>query len=283
MQKTDTSKTYCIIGDPIQHSLSPAMQNAAFNAVGLNCSYIAFRVKKEELKESIESLRAIKVSGFNITVPHKVEAMKYLNEFDSSARKANAVNTVDNMDGVLKAYNTDIYGFIHPLHLRKVNFDRMKVLMIGAGGAARAILAALADEKGISEVNIANRSEGRARALLETSLALGLNCRIVPWEKIPEYSRNTKLIVNTTTVGMNNEPSLMKYQDFNKDAIVYDIIYKPVNTDFLENARYAGANVIYGYEMLLYQGVKSFEIWTGMSAPIDAMKKVLLGTIGEPS
>ena len=283
MQKTDSSKTYCIIGDPIQHSLSPAMQNAAFNAVGLNCSYIAFRVKKEELKESIESLRAIRVSGFNITVPHKVEAMKYLDEFDPSARKANAVNTVHNIDGVLKAYNTDIYGFIHPLHLRKVNFDRMKVLMIGAGGAARAILAALADEKGISEVNIANRSEGRARALLETSLALGLNCRIVPWEKIPEYSRNTKLIVNTTTVGMNNEPSLVKHQDFNKDAIVYDIIYKPVNTDFLENARYAGANVIYGYEMLLYQGVKSFEIWTGMSAPIDAMKKVLLGTIGEPS
>ena len=283
MQKTDSSKTYCIIGDPIQHSLSPAMQNAAFNAVGLNCSYIAFRVKKEELKESIESLRAIRVSGFNITVPHKVEAMKYLDEFDPSARKANAVNTVHNIDGVLKAYNTDIYGFIHPLHLRKVNFDRMKVLMIGAGGAARAILAALADEKGISEVNIANRSEGRARALLETSLALGLNCRIVPWEKIPEYSRNTKLIVNTTTVGMNNEPSLVKHQDFNKDAIVYDIIYKPVNTDFLENARYAGANVIYGYEMLLYQGVKSFEIWTGMSAPIDAMKKALLGTIGEPS
>lgn len=277
------SKTFCIIGDPIQHSLSPAVQNAAFNAAGLNCSYIAFRVKKGELKESIESLRAIGVSGFNITVPHKVEAMKYLDGFDSSARKANAVNTVHNMDGVLKAYNTDIYGFIHPLHLRKVNFDGMKVLLIGAGGAARAILAALADENGISEVNIANRSEEKARALLEISLALGLNCKIVPWERIPEYSRNTKLIVNATTVGMNSEPSLVKHENLHKDAIVYDIVYKPVNTDFLENAKYAGANVIYGYEMLLYQGAKSFEIWTGMSAPIDAMKKVLLGTLGEAS
>jgi shikimate dehydrogenase len=259
------------------------MQNAAFNAVGLNCSYIAFRVKKEELKESIESLRATGVSGFNITVPHKVEAMKYLDWFDSGSRKSNAVNTVHNIDGTLKAYNTDIYGFIHPLHLRKVNFDGIKVLLIGAGGAARAILAALADENGISEVNIANRSEGKAKALSAMSSALGLNCRIVPWERIPEYSRNTNLIVNTTTVGMNNEPSLVKHQDFNKDAIVYDIIYKPVNTDFLENAKYAGANVIHGYEMLLYQGAKSFEIWTGMSAPIDAMKRALLGTIGEPS
>ncbi|HYY67573.1 MAG TPA: shikimate dehydrogenase [Nitrososphaeraceae archaeon] len=283
MQNKHSSRTYCIIGDPIQHSLSSAMQNAAFNAAGLNCSYIAFRVKKGELKESIKSLRAIGVSGFNITVPHKVEAMKYLDGFDSSARRANAVNTVHNMDGVLKAYNTDIYGFIHPLHLRKVNFDGMKVLLIGAGGAARAILAALADENGISEVNIANRSEGKARALLEISSALRLNCKIVPWERIPEYSRNTKLIVNATTVGMNNEPSLVKHEDLNKDAIVYDIVYKPVNTDFLEDAKHAGANVIYGYEMLLYQGAKSFEIWTGMSAPIDAMKKALLGTLGEPS
>jgi shikimate dehydrogenase len=89
--------------------------------------------------------------------------------------------------------------------------------------------------------------------------------------------------VNATTVGVNSEHSLVKHEDFHKDAIVYDIVYKPVNTDFLENAKYAGANVIYGYEMLLYQGAKSFEIWTGMSAPIDAMKKVLLGTLGEPS
>lgn len=283
MQKKDSNKTYCIIGDPIQHSLSPAMQNAAFNAVGLNSSYFAFRVRKGELEESIDSLRAIEVSGFNITVPHKVEAMKYLDEFDPSARRANAVNTVHNVGGVLKAYNTDIYGFIHPLHLRRANFGRMKVLLIGAGGAARAILAALADEDGISEVIIANRSEGKARSLLEISLPLGLNCKIIPWEKIPEYSKMAKLIVNATSVGMNNELSLVDHQVIKKDAIVYDIVYKPVNTEFLKNAKHVGAGVVYGYEMLLYQGAKSFEIWTGMSAPIDAMRKALLGTVGEHS
>ena len=283
MRIKNSSNTYCIIGDPIQHSLSPAMQNAAFNALGLNSSYIAFRVKMGELEESIGSLRAIGVSGFNITVPHKVEAMKYLDDFDTSACKANAVNTVHNVGGLLKAYNTDIYGFIHPLHLRKVNFDGINVLLIGAGGAARAILAALGDENGISEVNIANRSEGKARALLETPLARRLNCATVPWEKISKYSRKARLIVNATTIGMNNEPSLLKPQDINKDAIVYDIVYKPVNTNLVENAKYAGAGIIYGHEMLLYQGAKSFEIWTGMPAPIHAMKKALLGTVGEPS
>jgi shikimate dehydrogenase len=281
MQNKDNNKTYCIIGDPIQHSLSPAMQNVAFNKLGLNSTYIAFRVKKDELKESIESLRAIGVSGFNITVPHKVEVMKYLDELDISARRANAVNTVHNVGGVLKAYNTDIYGFIHPLHLRKINFDGMKVLLIGAGGAARAALAALADEDGISEVNIANRSEGNARLLLEVSVPFGLNCKIVPWEKIPVFSKTAELIVNATTVGMNSEPSVVGHQNIKKHAIVYDIVYKPVHTALLENAKQAGAEVIYGYEMLLYQGARSFEIWTGISAPIDGMKKALLGTVGE--
>lgn len=281
MQDKDSSKTYCIIGDPIQHSLSPAMQNAAFNKLGMNSSYIAFRVRKGELKESIESLRAIGVSGFNITVPHKVEVINYLDQLDISVRKANAVNTVHNVGGVLKAYNTDIYGFIHPLHLRKINFNGMKVLLIGAGGAARAALAALADENGISEINIANRSEGNARLLLEVSVPLGLNCKIVPWEEIPAFSKTAELIVNATTVGMNSEPSLLDYQNINKHAIVYDIVYRPIHTALLDNAKQAGAEVIYGYEMLLHQGAKSFEIWTGVSAPIDGMKKALLGTVGE--
>jgi shikimate dehydrogenase len=209
--------------------------------------------------------------------------MKYLDEFDTSACKANAVNTVHNVGGILKAYNTDVYGFIHPLHLRKIDFNGIKVLLMGAGGAARAILAALGAENGISEVNIANRSEGKARALLEIPLTRRLNCKMVPWEKISKYSRTATLIVNATTIGMNYEPSLLDRQDINKDAIVYDIVYKPVSTGLLENAKFAGADVIYGHEMLLYQGAKSFQIWTGMSPPIHAMKKALLGRVGEPS
>jgi shikimate dehydrogenase len=270
MQNRGYNKTYCIIGDPIQHSLSPAMQNAAFNSLGLESTYIAFRVREGELKESIESLRSINASGFNITAPHKVEAMNYL-------------DTVHNVEGLLKAYNTDTYGFVHPLHLRKVNFDGIKILLLGAGGAARAVIAALSVEKGVPELLIANRSEGNARSLLEICLALGLNCKLIPWEQIPEYSKMAQLIVNATTLGMKHEPSPVNHERIMKDAIVYDIVYKPVNTDLLENAKLAGADVIYGYEMLLHQGAKSFEIWTGLPAPINVMKKALLGTVGEPS
>src|SRR3989337_2921356 len=109
------TKTYCIIGDPVHHSLSPGMQNAALNALGLNSTYIAFRVSAGELKASIQSLRAINIAGFNVTIPHKVAVMKYLDELDATAKKAGAVNTVNNIEGVLKGYNTDIYGFIEPL------------------------------------------------------------------------------------------------------------------------------------------------------------------------
>src|SRR6185503_7411236 len=131
-------RTYCIIGDPINHSLSPGMQNAAFSALGLNCTYIAFRVPANELKESVESLRSINISGFSVTIPHKVEVMKYLDELDASAKKAAAVNTINNIEGIFKGYNTDIEGFIEPLRRRQVNFNNMQVLLLGAGGAARA-------------------------------------------------------------------------------------------------------------------------------------------------
>src|SRR5690348_2978306 len=141
-----STKTYCIIGDPITHSLSPGMQNAAFNALGLNCTYIAFRVPASELEESIESLRSINISGFNVTVPHKVEVAKYLDELDNTAKKAAAVNTVNNIEGIFKGYNTDIHGFIEPLHRRHVDFSGMEILLIGAGGAARAVIAALSEE-----------------------------------------------------------------------------------------------------------------------------------------
>src|ERR671920_650135 len=131
-----STKTYCIIGDPIHHSLSPAMQNAAFAARGLNCTYIAFKVPEADLKESIESLRSINIAGFNVTSPHKAQVMKYLDELEESAKKAAAVNTVSNIEGIFRGYNTDVYAFIEPLRKRQVDFQGMRVLLLGAGGAA---------------------------------------------------------------------------------------------------------------------------------------------------
>jgi shikimate dehydrogenase len=276
-------RTYCIIGDPIHHSLSPGMQNAAFAALGLNCTYIAFRVPPSELKESIESLRSINIAGFNVTVPHKVDVMKHLDELDVTAKKAGAVNTVNNIEGIFRGYNTDIHGFIEPLRQRKMDFRGMNVLLLGAGGAARAVVAGLAEESGsISKVVISNRDVERAKELAKIGSGLGLRCERISLDRAQSVSPDSDLIINATTIGMNNEPSLIDYDHIKKGSIVYDIVYRPVTTSLIENAKYAEANVVYGYEMLVEQGAKAFEIWTGIHAPRDVMKKNLLGMFGEP-
>jgi shikimate dehydrogenase len=279
--ETRTTKTYCIIGDPVYHSLSPGMQNAAFAALGLNCTYISFRVPVAELKESIDSLRAINISGFNVTIPHKVAVMKYLDELDATAKKAGAVNTVNNIEGIFKGYNTDIAGFIEPLRQRKFKFDTM-VLVLGAGGAARAIIAALSEEGVKGVVVIANRDLAKAKALSKAGNDLGLRCEAIPFDEAANVSPEAGLIVNSTSIGLDNEASPIDSDHIKKGSVVYDIVYKPVVTNLLEQAKLAQAHVVYGYEMLLEQGAMAFEIWTGLPAPRDAMKKNLLGIFGEP-
>ena len=274
--------TYCIIGDPIQYSLSPAMYNAAFNSLGLSSTYIAFRVPKEELEQSIYSLRSINIAGFNVTSPHKIEIINYMNVLDRSVEKAQAVNTVHNLQGTFKAYNTDVQGFIEPLHKRKISFNGMTILILGAGGAARAVIAALSSETGIYEIKIANRHQISAKGLANIGSNLGLKCNTIDVSSIQEAAAKSHLIVNTIPFGRNTLQSTISYKNISKDSIIYDIVYKPVVTDLIENAQFAGAQVIYGYEMLLEQGLISFEIWTGRPAPRDIMKKALFGSFGEP-
>jgi shikimate dehydrogenase len=259
------------------------MQNAAFLALGLNCTYIAFKVTSGELKESIESLRTIKISGFNVTVPHKVAVMKYLDELDSTAKRASAVNTVNNIEGIFKGYNTDIAGFIEPLRRRGIDLGGMQVLLLGAGGAARAVVAALSEEPRPEKLVIANRDLARAKELCGMASDLGLKCETVPLDHMARFSAGSDLIVNATSIGMNGEPSPIDQEHIKKGSVVYDIVYRPITTDLLENAKHAQAIVVYGYEMLVEQGAKAFEIWTGIPAPRDAMKKSLLGAFGEPT
>ena len=275
-------KTYCIIGDPIYHSLSPSMHNAAFNSLGLNCTYIAFRVPKGQLEESINALRTVGISGFNVTIPHKVDVLKYIDHLDSSAVKATAVNTVHNVNGILKGYNTDIFGFIEPLRKRNINFNGMDILLLGAGGSACAVIAALSEEKGINKIIISNRTQEKASKLAKKGKDLGLECQVIEMENIKDIAVKSHLIINTTPIGMNDEQSLIDYEHISKNTIVYDLVYKPVTTNLLENAKYAEAEVVYGYEMLLEQGARAFEIWTNLQAPRQIMKKSLVGDIGGP-
>jgi len=276
-------KTFCIIGDPIDHSLSPAIHNAAFNTLGLNCSYIAFRVQEDQLKNSLDSLRAIKIDGFNVTMPHKVKVLDYVDRKDNTVQLVGAANTVNNENGKFCAYNTDVIGFIKPLHERKVDFNGFDVFILGAGGAARAIAVGLSGEKGIRNINIYNWNTERAVKLSNIVKKMGLESTIISKDDIQNTASKCNLIINATPLGMNNEKSLIKSSSIRKEAIVYDIVYKPIITNLVENAKTAGAEIIYGYEMLLEQATASFKIWLQMDPPVESMKKALFGLFGEPA
>ena len=280
-----SSKTFCIIGDPVEHSLSPLMHNAAFKYLNLNYSYIAFKVKINELKESVESLRDINVAGFNITIPHKVEMTRYVDRLSDEASLAGAVNTVKNEDGIFVGHNTDIYGLMAPIEERLSSFEGIEILVLGAGGSSRAALVGLSRKKGIKSIFVVNRDQQKLSKLIGLGSTLGLNCIPLDYSdhaRLSQISSHCKLIINTTSVGLKNEKSLLSSESIGNESIVFDIIYKPVMTDLLVRAKSANAKVIFGYEMLLNQGYKSFEIWTGLNAPKEVMRKALLGIFGEP-
>ncbi|MFQ5475975.1 MAG: shikimate dehydrogenase [Nitrosopumilus sp.] len=270
------AKTFAVIGDPIDHSLSPNIHSAAFRELNLDCSYIAYRIPKEELEEGVEGLKKIEISGFNITVPHKIEMMKYLDKIDESCSLIGAVNTVVNNEGILKGYNTDMDGFLDPLKKKKINLTDTNVLLLGAGGAARAIVAGFAKENAKS-ITIANRTLENANNLSEFAKKIGLSSNTMKIEDVGDSAKNYDIIVNATSIGLKNESSPISLEGINEKTIVYDIVYMPMNTDFIKKAKEQGAIVIFGYEMLLGQATRAFEIWHNMEAPYNAMKKALLG------
>ena len=274
-------KTYCIIGDPIEHSLSPAMHNAPFNFLKLKSTYIAYRVAYSELAASICSLKEVRLAGFNVTIPHKTRILKYIDVLDRVASKAGAVNTVQNVDGVLYGYNTDVGGFLRPLAKRGINLNGLNVLLLGAGGAARAVVVALSSKTENLKISIANRNRDRAKELAKIGNTLGANCESFSLQDVQLLSYRADMIVNTLPLGMYNEKSIIDVQYIPSDSIVYDVVYRPVLTDLLKNAKQAGATLVYGYEMLLEQGAESFQIWTGIPAPLEVMRKSLLGPFGE--
>ena len=270
--------TYAVIGDPIDHSLSPNIHSAAFRELNLEHSYIAYRIPKEELKEGIDALKKIKIAGFNVTIPHKIEMMKFLDKMDESCSIIGAVNTVSNENGILKGYNTDMDGFLDPIKKRELQIKESKVLLLGAGGAARAIVAGFAKEHAKS-ITIANRTLENAKELSKFSEKIGLESKILTIDNVKDSAKDYDIIVNATSIGLKNESSPISLNGISKKTIVYDIVYMPMNTDFLKKAKEKGAIVIYGYEMLLGQAARAFEIWHGMKAPYNAMKRALLGGV----
>jgi shikimate dehydrogenase len=271
------TKVYGIIGYPVRHSKSPQFQTAAFFYSGLNCIYLPFEVKPENLSKAVDGIRALSIKGVNITVPHKEEIVKHLDEISEEVRYIGASNTVKNLDGYLIGYNTDSYGFIEGLkEILPVIHDK-RFLVIGAGGASRAVIYGLIKE-GVQKIIVANRTVNRIYRIMEDFKTLSRFIENiiepVPLERIEEKLKNADVIVNTTSVGLrDDDPPLFDYSKIEKKHIVVDIIYK--KTRLLETAEKKGCIYQDGLPMLLYQGAKAFEIWTGKKAPVEIMRRVL--------
>ena len=269
-------KTFAVIGDPIDHSLSPTIHNAAYRELEMECTYIAYRVVQGELATGIESLKKIKISGFNVTIPHKVEMMKYLDNLDDNCKKIGAVNTVLNDDGILRGFNTDMDGFLEPLKRKNIEIKNSKILMLGAGGAARAIIAGFQKENA-KEITIVNRTKSKGDELAGFSSELGLSSVSKSIENMNNFDSEFDIVVNASSLGLRNEKNIIPSKLLDEQTIVYDIVYKPIKTDLINIAKEKKSRIIFGYEMLLGQAIRSFEIWLDRQAPYEAMKRSILG------
>lgn len=261
------TEIYGVIGDPIGHSLSPAMHNAAFRHLGMECIYLSFHVLPFSLQKFMENAKKIGIKGLNVTLPYKKRIMELV-EPDELSKKIGAVNTVDLVKE--KGYNTDAIGAKRALESSGIRVKGKNVLVIGAGGAASAIVFQLVKDG--AEVTIANRTERRARKLAKVA-----GCTPSRLHDIRKLAKKSEIIINCTSVGMypRVDESLLPEDAIRREHTVFDVVYNPVETKLLKNAKRAGAKTVDGLSMLLHQGAESFRIWTGRNPPLDVMRFAL--------
>ncbi|WP_440946469.1 shikimate dehydrogenase [Methanosarcina sp. T3] len=273
-------RVFGVFGDPIGHSLSPAMHNAAFSALGMDCVYHAFRVRPEKLGKAILGAEAMGFGGLNLTVPLKEEALKL--DFirpDSLAERIGAVNTVVFKEtGEIRGYNTDGLGARQALLDAAVEIRGSKVVVAGAGGAARAVAFQLAADG--AEITVINRTEERAVELAKDVAAASLPGKIsgTGLSGLKELLRDADILINTTTLGMhpNTGATIATAEELHSGLAVFDIVYNPLETKLLREAKAAGAKTVSGVLMLVYQGAEAFRLWTGVEPPAELMKKTVL-------
>ena len=271
------TKRLGIIGYPIGHSISPIFQQAALDALGIDATYEKWEVTPEGVGDFVNGLRAPDSWGINITLPHKQAVIPLLDEVDEWATAAGAVNTIVNHDGRLTGHNTDGPGFLRAL-LVETGYDPKgtRALILGAGGSARGILLALV-RGGVDSLVIANRTMERAETLAKLAVENGVKSEAIPiaGNVLIKSAASADLIVNCTSVGMSHGPdeqgTPLTAAQIPASAIVNDVVYTPLETPLLREAAAAGATALGGLHMLVYQGVLSFQMWTGQDAPADVM------------
>ena len=272
------TRTVGIFGDPIAHTRSPAMHNAAFQALGLPYVYLPFHVRPADLVKAVHGVRALGLLGLNVTVPHKERIVRCLDSLSPEAELCGAVNTVVNQDGQLFGDNTDGRGFLNSLQEAKLAPRGIEVVLIGAGGSARAVLVSLIRAR-CATVRIVNRTQANARKLVRTYRRTGeTRLEALPLDSLcdPAVLSGVRLIINASSVGLHDDEFLpLAYTATQAGCLFYDLLYRPDRTPFLSHARAAGRPVMDGRRMLLHQGALAFSLWTGRPAPLEVMDRAL--------
>ena len=277
-----TTKLLGVIGHPVEHSQSPKMHNAAIASLGLDYIYLPFPVQPKDLEDAIAGFRAIGVVGFSITIPHKQAIIPLLSEVSDIAQAVGAVNTVKNTTGGWIGTNTDVEGFIAPLFAYNRDWSQTEAVILGNGGAARAVVAGCA-KLGCASIHVVGRNRENLNAFQQSwsnsPLAIN-NLHIHLWEELPNLISQADLLVNTTPVGMSPKVDQSPVDTgvmarLKKDAIAYDLIYTPRPTKFLQQAKTQGAIAIDGLEMLVQQGAIALKFWLDKEPPVDVMRQAL--------
>ncbi|MBE9125413.1 MULTISPECIES: shikimate dehydrogenase [unclassified Coleofasciculus] len=280
-QITGTTKLLGVIGHPVEHSLSPIMHNSAIAQLGVDYVYLPLPVKPEDLNVAIAGFAAIGLQGFNLTIPHKQGIIPLLSEVSDIARLVGAVNTVWRTDSGWSGTNTDVEGFITPLKADEQDWSQTQIVILGYGGAARAVVVGCM-QLGCTQIHVVGRNREKLsqfqQSWANTSLSASIN--VYNWEQLPQVLPQADLLVNTTPVGMyphieQSPVDAVTMQGLREGAIAYDLIYTPNPTQFLKQAKQQGAITIDGLEMLVQQGAAALKIWLGQMPPVDTMRRSL--------
>ncbi|MEI5992570.1 shikimate dehydrogenase [Candidatus Enterococcus mansonii] len=286
MENTITGHTRlaALFATPIRHSVSPMIHNTAFQALGIDAVYLAFEVGTDGLEKAIDSIRNLDMLGANLSMPNKIAAVEYMDELSEAARLIGAVNTITNIDGALTGHNTDGTGFMRSLEDIDVDIIGKKITIIGAGGAATAIIVQAALD-GVKEITVYNRKDEFYENIKEKLAYISENTKcsitlndLADKDKLAKDVKESTLLLNATGVGMKPLENQTPIQDFSiirPDLAVCDVIYTPQETEFLKQARLRGAKTNNGLGMLLYQGAAAFEKWTEKEMPIAIVKPII--------
>ncbi len=278
-----TTKTFCLIGYPVEHSMSPTMWNPALQELGLDYVYVAYDVHPDGLEKAIDGMRALGIKGMNVTIPHKENVIQYLDEIDPIAQKMGAINTIKNDDGVLKARNTDAGGAKKSLIDAGCQISGKNILFLGSGGVARSVAYILSEEANkIVLTDIVEKTALTVAKEIKENMGANIEGKLSSKELLKEEIKNADILINATPLGMHPkvDASPISKELLHEDLFVFDVIYNPLRTKLMKDAAEIGCKTLGGLDMLVNQGVLAFEWWTGKNPNATLMRSKIIDFLG---